>query len=205
MPTTQEFTHAEFPVTFASRALSLRVVMEPGHPIRNSWGDKIGDTLGHTIEFQDGRFVAETDEEIAFLRSRMNDPAGADLVELGTTSAPDSKPVLQTLALASRDEIEQILNEERSTWRRQDVLDLATALLEQRHGETVDPEPAPEPVAQTVQPPADPEPVNTATASYADVPWPQLKQFASTQGINTHGKKRPEVEAELAALAGAQE
>lgn len=205
MPTTQEFTRAEFPVTFASRALSLRVVMEPGHPIRNSWGDKIGDTLGHTIEFQDGRFVAETDEEIAYLRSRMNDPSGPDLVELGTTSAPDSKPVLQTLALASRDEIQQILNEERGTWRRQDVMDLATALLEQRHGETVEPEPTPDPVAQTVQAPADPEPVNIATVSYQDVPWPQLKQFASSQGINTHGKKREEIEAELATLQGKAE
>lgn len=205
MPVT-EFTKADHPVTFASRALKQRVVMEAGHPMRNSWGDKIGDTVGHTLEFVDGRFVAETEEEIAYLRGRINTDGGPDIWELGKTHAPDSKATIQQIAsLAAKGdtaELHRLRSQEMSEWQRSDVLDTLDAVLEV-HGEPVEdhgPAPAPEPVAAKVIEPEDPEPENQAVAAMKDVPWLQLKQFASQQGINTHGKKRDEIEAELADL-----
>lgn len=204
MPVT-EFTKATHPVTFASRALKQRVVMEAGHPMRNSWGDKIGDTVGHTLEFVDGRYVAESVEEIEYLRGRINTPGGPEIWELGKTHAPDSKATIQQIAaLAAKGdtaELHRLRSQEMSEWQRQDVLDTLDAVLEV-HGEPVEdePAPAPEPAAATVVEPKDPEPENAAVAAMADVPWPQLKQFAAQQGVKTHKKSREEIEAELAAL-----
>lgn len=193
-----EFTKAEHPVTFTSRALKLRVVMEAGHPMRNSWGDKIGDTTGYTIEFQDGRYVAETVDEIEFLRGRI--AAGSEIWELGKTHAPDSKATIQLIATSDTAEVHRILADEYASWQRQDVIDTARKVLELRGEQPAEPddEPDPEPVSASVNQPEDPEPQNQHTASYAEIPWQQLVQFAKQQGIQTYGKKREEIEAALA-------
>ncbi len=129
------------PVTFASRVREQSVVMEPQEPVFA--GQRvIGQTPGKRIQFENGTYTATTQEEIDFLRSRMTDPGGADLWEIGTP-VPDPQDTLVALATADYEEILEILEAEREGHQRPVVIDTAEAILAKiaEHQAEEEPEP----------------------------------------------------------------
>lgn len=57
-------------IVFLSRRRELRLVMEPRYPIHGQAGQKIGETKGRSIQFMDGRYLTDDEEELAFLRGQ---------------------------------------------------------------------------------------------------------------------------------------
>lgn len=110
--------------TFASRYRNHRLVVEPTD---YEWkGNRIvGETKGHTIEFEDGLYRTSDPEEIAFLEAKSADGVVYRLDE----QSPDPSSVLVELVTASVERAQEILDLERDGWNREPVVQAAEAKL----------------------------------------------------------------------------
>lgn len=121
-------------VTFISRVSNDRMVMHPADEqyINGRWVQ----TPGKTLEFQHGRYTTSDQDEIDHIRRRLSEPNGPqDVWELEAgAEAPDPAPVLAELAVASREEAEQILADELAGYERPVVIDTAEKVIAKRKG-----------------------------------------------------------------------
>jgi hypothetical protein len=105
-------------VQFMSKYAQHRLIMVPKD---YNWqhGRVQGETPGHTIEFEQGRYTTDDPAEIEFLRTKVD---GATIYEMSPV-VPDPAALLAELATASADRTREIQSAELEGWERPVVLE----------------------------------------------------------------------------------
>jgi len=112
-----------------------------------------------------------------------------ELKELEKMSSPD----LVTLAISNRFSPREI----RGMSRDELIAFLGKFLKNRESRVRVAKKPTPEPFEPPIYIEPKPGDAPIELQSLSKLPWHALKQYAKTRGINTYGKKRPEIEALL--------
>jgi hypothetical protein len=117
MPSVQTET-----VTFHSDSEKHRLVI-PGYQKDYEFvhGRIMGETKGHTIEFENHLKVTSDPVEIDYLRERISkgDPKLREMA----VQVPDPSPILAELATSTADRTREILSAEREGWGREVIIE----------------------------------------------------------------------------------
>lgn len=126
--------------TFISRFTDLRIVIEPGDVERNHRGQVIRSHPGRAIEFARHRYETDNPQIIEFVRNhpRFN----IDFWEMGNapgeprpTFAEQNTKIIRALAAQDVDAINEVIQEERNTHKRQEVFAAAESALKALAGD----------------------------------------------------------------------
>lgn len=146
------------PVTFFSRSPNQRLIFEPADTERNERGRVIKRYASKDVQFENGMFVwdpKQHDKELLdWLREhpKLNASREGAFWEKGAapdeprpTMAEQSAAITSAAVAKNAEALEQIIERERETHKRDSVLDLAEVALANVQGEGSDSEPSPEP------------------------------------------------------------